>query len=127
MEKKERQVGDGRRDVSARVTLLLNDGDSSAACSLAEAHAVGIGTLEQLACALASERPASAAGFLKRAVEATLPRLGPRDYQYAVDQIRDAIALSPGREADAWVADLKVRYRARRKLMELLGKTNSPG
>jgi uncharacterized Zn finger protein len=121
VEKKERQVADGRHDVSTRVMLLLSDGDSSTACELAEAHAVGISTLEHLARAVARERPRSAAGFLKRVVEAALPNLQARNYQYAVNQIRDVVALDPGSEADAWVTELKARYKARRKLMELLG------
>jgi uncharacterized Zn finger protein len=125
VEKKERQVTDGRHDVSTRVMLLLSDGDSSAARELAEGHAVGISALEHLARAVAREHPRSAAGFLKRVVEATLPSLPARNYQYAANQIRDVIALDPGSEADAWLANLKTRYRARRKLMELLGVTPS--
>ncbi len=125
VEKKERQSADGRHDVSTRVMLLLSDGDSTAARELAEAHAVGISTLEHLARAVVREHPRSAARFLKRVVEATLPNLQPRNYQYAANQIRDVIALDPGSEAEAWLAALKARYRARRKLMEYLGATPS--
>ena len=125
VQKTEKLVADGRRDVSTRAALLLADGDFSTACSLAEANAVGLATLDQLARAVAGTRPASAAMFLRRVVEATLPNMGPRQYQHAVDQIRQAISLKPGGEADAWVADLKARYRARRKFMELLGAATS--
>lgn len=125
IEKKERQAGDGRHDVTTRVMLLLADGDSSAARELAEKHVVGINVLEHLARAVASEHPRSAARFLKRVVEATLPNLQPRNYPYVANQIRDVVALDPGTEADAWLSDLKVRYKARRKLMELLAKTSS--
>jgi hypothetical protein len=128
VEKAERSLPDGRRDVSVRITLLLADGDLDTACSLAEAHAASPGVLEFLARAISKTRPVSAAGFLRRAIEATLPGLDARHYGAVVSQIRQVVALSPGKEADAWVESLKMRYRARRKFVGLLeGRETAEG
>lgn len=74
VEKEEQTLAGGRHNVSGRVTLLLADDDVETACSLAEAQTVGLGVLEQLARAVSRTCPALAAGFLKRVVDATLPR-----------------------------------------------------
>ena len=64
--------------------------------------------------------------FLKRVVNATLPGLDARHYGGAVAQIREVLALDPGSDAQAWLAELKARYRARRKFIALLDEVSVP-
>ena len=110
----------GRRDVSLRVQLLLADRDIDAARVLGECEVAAPAVLEQLARSVARTHPVAAAGFLRRVVEATLPRTDAKHYASVVAQIREVQSLQPDAATDAWIADLKARYRSRRKLIALL-------
>ena len=70
---------------------------------------------------MSRKHPTAAAGFLRRVVEATLPRTDAKRYADVVALVRKAQSLQPGTVTDAWITDLKLRYRSRRKLMALLG------
>ena len=74
LESLERLTPDGRRDVSARVMMLMHDGDLEAACVLADTHALSPHTLETLALHLATAQPEVASRFLRRVVDFELPR-----------------------------------------------------
>ncbi len=116
----EERAPHGLQDVSRRVGLLLADGDADGARQLAERHAVSLPLLDTLADAVAQSHPASAAAFVRRCVDAALPRLDSSRYAHAAQRIALARRLLPGAATEAWIGDLRVRYRARRKLMGLL-------
>jgi tetratricopeptide (TPR) repeat protein len=117
---RERMLPDGRRDVSLRVTLLLADGDAGAACQLGEQHVLSPHVLDLLARATAESHPQSAAGFLRRSVDAGLPRVTARDYAAIANQIAQVMALAPGSASRDWLNEIRTAYRARRKFMALL-------
>jgi hypothetical protein len=101
------------------VQLLLADNDLHAARELAEQHAVHLELLETLAHAVAATHPA-AAGFLRRYVTAKLPGLDASRYEHATRQIARVRDWLPGAETNAWIGELRTRYKARRKLRALL-------
>jgi hypothetical protein len=102
------------------VQLLLADHDLDAARELAEQHEVHVELLETLAHAVAATHPAAAAGFLRRFVTARLPGLDASRYEHAARQIARVRDWLPGAETDAWIGELRTRYKARRKLRGLL-------
>jgi hypothetical protein len=120
VEDAERRRPDGRRDVSLRLQLLLADGDHAVARMLGEQEAADPAVLEHLARTVSRSDPTAAAGFLRRVIEATLPRTDAKHYASVVAQIRQVQALQPDAATDAWIADLKARYRSRRNLIALL-------
>ena len=120
VEADERRLPDGRRNVSLRLQLLVADRDLEAARVLGESEAADAPVLEHLARAVSRAHPIAAAGFLRRAIEATLPRMDAKHYAAVVAQVRQVQSLQPDAVTAAWIADLKARYRSRRKLMALL-------
>ena len=125
--RRERVLPDGRRDASLRTGLLVADQAFEAARVLAEQHALAPELLERLAQQIAATHPESAAGFLRRFVDAVLPRCKPRDYAHQAQQIARILALAPGPSSRAWVNQIRVQYRARRKLISLLDAAMTPG
>lgn len=121
IESREHRLPDGRRNVSLRLQLLLADRDIDAARVLGEQEAADPSVLEHVARAVARGNPIAAAGFLRRTVDATLPQTDSKHYAGIVKLIREVQSLQPDAVTAAWVADLKSRYHARRKLMGLLG------
>ncbi|HZF31754.1 MAG TPA: SWIM zinc finger family protein [Gammaproteobacteria bacterium] len=119
VERAEKSAGKDR-DVSRRVRLLLADGDVDQARELGERHSVVEGLLEPLADALASSHAPSAAAFLRRAVDAALPGSSPPRYADLAASIARACVLDRSAQSDEWLAAIRARYRARRKLMALL-------
>jgi hypothetical protein len=117
---RERMLPDGRRDVSVRVTLLLADGDIDEACQLGAQHALSPHVLDLLARETAESHPQSAAGFLRRSVDADLPRATARDYATIANQIAQVLALAPTSASRDWLDDVRIGYRARRKFIALL-------
>jgi tetratricopeptide (TPR) repeat protein len=120
LESKERLTPDGRREVSARVMMLLHDGDLEAARALAEAQAMSPQALETLASHLATTHPAVASRFLRRVVDFELPRAQASQYKRLARLIAEACRLAPGQETSDWVRDVRTIYRARSKFLGLL-------
>jgi tetratricopeptide (TPR) repeat protein len=116
----ERKIPDGRRDASLRVRLLMADQDLEGARQLAAHHAIHPHLLEQLAGKLGAIDPTSAAAFIKRSVEATLPRSQPRDYSHQAQQVARVLQLDPTPSSHTWVAEIRAQYGARRKFIALL-------
>ena len=125
--RRERALPDGRRDASLRTRLLVADHDIEAARVLAEQHALAPELLDGLAQLIATTRPECAAGFLRRFVDAVLPRCQPRNYAYQAQQIARVLALSPGPSSRAWVNQIRVQYSARRKFIAQLDAAMTPG
>lgn len=120
LESLERLTPDGRRDVSARVMMLMHDGDLEAACVLADTHALSPHTLETLALHLATAQPEVASRFLRRVVDFELPRAQASQYKRLARLIAEACRLSPGEQTLHWVRDVRATYRARSKFLGLL-------
>lgn len=117
---REPRTADGRSDASLCVALLLADGDAEAALELALQAAVQAECLLELARHIERSHPAEAAGLLRRAVNFWLPSASARDYARLTELIAAAHRLAPGDDLSAWLSHIRVQYRARRKLMELL-------
>ena len=124
--RRERTLPDGRCDVSLRARLLIADLDLEGARVLAEKHALAPELLVSLAQQIVTTHPASAAGLLRRFVDASLPRCRPRDYAYQAHQIARSLALAPGPSSRAWVNQIRVQYGARRKFISLLEAAMTP-
>jgi acetyl-CoA carboxylase carboxyltransferase component len=107
--------------------LLIADRDFEAARVLAEKHALAPELLDGLAQRIAVTHPESAARLLRRFVDAMLPRCQPRDYAHLAQQIAQSLALAPDANSRAWVNQIRVQYRARRKLISLLDAAMAPG
>jgi hypothetical protein len=104
---------------------MIADQDLEGARVLAEEHALAPELLDTLAKQIATIHPESAAGLMRRFVDASLPRCQPRDYAYLAQQIARSLALSPGPDSQAWVTRIRVQYGARRKLISLLDAATS--
>jgi hypothetical protein len=124
---RELALPDGRRDVSLRTVLLIADRDFEAARVLAEKHALAPELLDGLAQRIAVTHPQSAARLLRRFVDAMLSRCQPRDYAHLAQQIAQSLALAPDPSSRAWVNQIRVQYRARRKFISLLDAAMAPG
>ncbi len=116
----ERHLDDGRPEASLRIELLMLDGDLEAARLLARQAAVRPGRLRDLASRIAADHPADAAALLRRVVNSDLPRVTPRDYAPIALEIAQVLRLAPGVDSQRWVDEIKLNYRARRKLMGLM-------
>jgi len=122
IEGRERKLPDGWCDATVRIGLLRLDGDTDAARMLARTHTVSADELASLGEDIAQEHPADAAAFLRRAVAAHLEHADARDYAAIVPQIRRAADLDAGPETEAWLREIRRRYRPRYKLMRLMSE-----
>lgn len=121
VQSKERAVTDGLKDASPRLNLLLADGDIAGARVLVTSTVARPALLHDLASRLEPDHPVEAASLLRRIVDAELPAASEaRSYARQVELIAAVVRLVPGPDVRAWVGELKLRYRARRKLLELL-------
>lgn len=112
---------DGKpRDVTLRVRLLEADGDIDGAVDLALRHPVYTPTLAQVAELAAESRPADAARLLQRVVESDLRPTDARGYPGIVRKIVRVQSLARDSDTRDWVDGIRNRYKARRKLMQLM-------
>ena len=109
-----------QRDVTRRIELLIHDGDYAAALQAAQSASAHPRTLIALAMKLEKMQPLEAATLLRRVVDFELPRADAKTYAEEVRRIASVAHLSPGAGTQTWIAGIKERYRARRKLMGLL-------
>lgn len=117
----ERLDADGKpRETTLRARLLDADGDVDAAVDLALSHPVHPGTLEGIADRAAARRPADAAALLRRVVDFELRPTNARGYPQIVRKIVRVRSLRDSTETRAWIDDIRKRYKARRKLMQLM-------
>ncbi|HYW91961.1 MAG TPA: SWIM zinc finger family protein [Gammaproteobacteria bacterium] len=119
---REREILDGPCDATVRIRLLRLDGDTDAARALAGAHAAHPDELDALAEDVAGTHPAQAAAFLRRAISARLEHADARDYAAIVPRIRRAADLDAGPDTEAWLQEIRRRYRPRYKLMRLMNE-----
>lgn len=122
VQKQERRAEDGRPDVTARLNLLIADGDLETARRLAQSSGAHPGALERLAGKLEATHPEDAGLFLRRAVQFELPRVQPPHYAEIAGKIVRVVKLAPGAATQEWIAGIKTQYRSRRKLMALLAE-----
>lgn len=107
-------------DVTLRARLLEVDGDFEAAAELVLHHPALASVLEGIAEGIAAERPGDAARLLQRVAEFELRPTDARGYPGIVRRLRRILALAPSAEVRDWIAAIRQRYKARRKLMRLL-------
>lgn len=118
---REAKVGTGAtRDVTLRVCMLAADGDLDAAVDLALQHAVEPGTLHATAESAADHRPADAARLMRRAVDYELRPTDARGYQEIVRKMARIRSIDDSADVREWIAAIRQRYKARRKLMQLM-------
>ena len=119
---RELRLDDGRRNVSMRVQLLLEDGAPEEALELVVTHAAHPELLIKVAEAVAAKHPKAAAGLFRRAADAELPRADAKTYQNVVPLIRNVAQLDDSQETRDWIERIRTRYKARRKLMGMMDK-----
>jgi len=119
---RERQLEDGRRDVTLRLELLRRDGDLETARRLALEQSANAGELQALAKALSRTHPVDASCLIRRAVDAQLPSANARSYHSLIPHLMRAVELDPGPATTRWLTEIRQRYKARRKLIGLMDK-----
>lgn len=107
-------------DVTLRARLLEVDGDIEAAAELVLHHPALPTVLEGIAEGIAAERPGDAARLLRRVAESELRPTNARAYPGIVRRLRRILALAPSAEVRDWITEIRRRYKARRKLMQLM-------
>ncbi len=118
---RETKVGTGTaRDVTLRVRMLGADGDLDAAVDLALQHAVELVALTAIAESAAHHRPADAARLMRRAVDHELKPTNARRYQGIVRKMTRIRSIDDSADTRDWIAAIRQRYKARRKLMQLM-------
>lgn len=114
----------GRAEATAtlQVTLLMADGDLSAAVQLARVRPCDIATLESLADRCAKQWPDAAAAFYRRCVDVGLVRADAKSYKGWLAPMKKAAELMPEAERRAWLTEIRTTYKRRPKLMGLMDK-----
>jgi hypothetical protein len=118
------RIIDGTCDATFTAELLLHDGDIDGAIQLAREHLLQSHLLTQLAATVATRDSQSAAQFMRRAVEAQLPTASTPHYSAVVHDIAACLKWDP-ETARPWIAELRSRYKARRKFIRLLDSVQS--
>jgi tetratricopeptide (TPR) repeat protein len=108
------------RDVTLRVRMLSADGDPDPAVDLALQHRVSLGTLHALAESAADHRPADAARLLRRVVDHELKPTDAGGYPGIVRKMTRIRSIDDSAAVRDWIATIRQRYKARRKLMQLM-------
>ena len=120
--RRESQLGDGRHDVSLRLELLMSEGALDEALDLTTAQAAAPNLLVRLAKAVASDHPQAAASLYCRAADAELPKANAHTYQKVVPLLKAVAQLDDSRNTRDWLAQIRTRYKARRKLIGMMDK-----
>lgn len=119
----EREVdGENGRDVTTRVSLLMEDGDLPGAVTLARAHHVDHDILDALAKKSCDAFPAEAAAFWRRCVDGRVQAAQSRQYSSLVRLMKKARDCDPSEATAQWLEDLRERYRRRTALIERMDK-----
>ena len=108
------------RDVTLRARMLAADGDLDAAVDLALRHAVNPDTLHAIAESAADHRAVDAARLLRRVVEFELKPTDARGYPDIVRKMARIQSIDASADVREWIAEIRRRYKARRKLMQLM-------
>ncbi len=119
---RERRLDDGRRDVSRRLRILIEDDALEEALELATTQAAHHGILVTLAERVAADHPKPAASLYRRAADFELPGADAKSYQDVVPLIKKVAQLDDSRENRDWIQEIRTRYKARRKLMGMMDK-----
>jgi uncharacterized Zn finger protein len=120
--RREVRLDDGRNDVSLRLQLLMSEGALDEALDLAMAHAAGPSLLVRLAKNVTREHPQAAASLYRRAADAELPGANANTYRNLVPLLKAVAQLNDCEETRDWLAQIRTRYKARRKLMGMMDK-----
>ena len=118
----------GRRDRGSLVDVLLTDGETEAAWSLAAEDGDDLGNdrLVRLAQAYEDVDPAASVGVYVRVVESILETTDRRAYQAAVKQLKNAkraaVAAGLADEHHAYLVGLREEHRRRPTLAAMLDK-----
>ena len=112
-----------RGHASARVELLLHDGDLPAAVGLARGTAVSPPVLHTLAQRLRRSDPAASGAFYLRLAHQQADDLGyPSSYPRLVAYLKDASTLLPAEDWQPLLAAVRVTHARKTKLIGLLAK-----
>lgn len=118
----ELRLDDGRQDASTRIQLLLEDDAPEEALELVLEQAAHPWLLPAVAQSVADTYPQQAAGLYRRAADAELPIADAKTYKNVVPLIRRAAQLDDSPETRDWIAQIRVRYNNRPKLMGMMDK-----
>ena len=119
---REPRLDDGRRHVSLRLQLLIEEQALEEALELASTQAAHPGALLALAEAAVAEHPKPAASLYRRVADAELPRADAKTYKDVVPLIKSVAQLDDSHETRDWIEQIRTRYKARRKLMGMMDK-----
>jgi len=108
------------REVTLRTRMLAADGDLDSAVELALQHPVHPGTLYAIAESAAEHRAADAARLMRRVVDFELEPTNARGYPAIVRKVTRIQSLDASADVTQWIDGIRQRYRARRKLMQLM-------
>jgi len=112
-----------RGHATARIELLLHDGDVAAAVVLANTLPVSPQTLHTLAQRLRRSDPATSGAFYLRLARHQANDLGyPTSYPRLVAHLKDASTLLPADEWQPLLATVRTTHARKTKLMGLLAK-----
>lgn len=111
----------GKPDASLRIAILLGENQISEAIALASDHGCTPNLLENLAAKAEKTDPAAAVAFYRRVVEHAMSRHpGNAAYAVSAEHLKRMRPLMPQAGFDAYVADLRQRFRAKRNFIKLL-------
>lgn len=108
------------RNVTVRARMLAADGDLDATVDLALEHPVNPGTLHAIAESAADHRPEDAVRLMRRVVEFELKPTDARGYPGIVRKMVRIQSIDASADVREWIAAIRHRYKARRKLMQLM-------
>jgi uncharacterized Zn finger protein len=111
----------GKPDASLRIAILLNENRLEDAIDLASSHTCSLHVLEALAPRTAKTNPSAAVAFYRRMTESTMANHpGNAAYAAVAGYLRCMRPLMAVSEFDAYMADLRQRFRAKRNFIKAL-------